>query len=124
MSREVEIRGGGTGTVRDLFGATDERIENYVTAVLALFDATDADGQLDLVAKELMIAAWGNGLEAYNLYRRTGKPNNMQPSIEPSFGEYPRTFLFPGISVTRNANVTQKSFSDRVFWDDGSVDLY
>ena len=124
MGAEVEIRGGGTGTVQQLFGATADRIDNYVAAVLALYDGADADGKLDIVAKEQMIASWGNGMEAYNLYRRTGKPNNMQPALEASFGEFPRTFFYPAIHVTRNANVSQKTFTDRVFWDDGSVDLY
>lgn len=124
MSREIEIRGGGTGTVKELYGITSEKVDRYVEAVLALYDAADADGKLDLVAKEQMIASWGNGLEAYNLYRRTGKPNNMQPALEAAYGDFPRTFLLPAIHVTRNASVSQKTFSDRVFWDDGSVDLY
>lgn len=124
MGRLVEIRGGGTGTVQELFGASADDVDNYVAEVLAMYDAADADGKLDIVAKEQMIASWGNGLEAYNLYRRTGKPNNMQPGLEAAFGEFPRTFLLPAIHVTRNASVSQGTFNDRVFWDDGSVDLY
>lgn len=124
MGREITLRTGETGTIKDLFGTDSDDIDNYVNAVLALYDAAGADGKLDLVAKEMMIASWGNGLEAYNLYRRTGKPNNMQPGLEPAFGEFPRTFLYPAVNVTRNSTVTQKSFTDRVFWDDGSLDLY
>jgi hypothetical protein len=124
MSDQRTLRDGSSGTVRDLYGATDARIDNYVSSVLELYDAASADGKLDLVVKEQLIASWGNGVEAYNLYKRTGKPNNMQPALEPVYGEFPRTFLLPAIHVTRNANATQKTFTDRVFWDDGSIDLY
>lgn len=123
MATEVDSRE-GTGTVKELYGASEEDIQDYVASVLALYDAADDDGKLDLIAKEQMIASWGNGIEAYNLYRRTGKPNNMQPALEPAFGDFPRTFLYPANSVTRNANISQKTLNDRVFWDDGSVELY
>lgn len=124
MGRSVTLRDGREGTIKDLFGTNDGDIDNYVASVLELYDAASADGKLDLVTKEMMIASWGNGIEAYNLYRRTGKPNNMVPALEASYGEFPRTFLLPAVHVTRNASVSQKAFSDRVFWDDGSVDLY
>lgn len=124
MSREEEIRGGGTSTVKELYGLSAEKVDRYVDNVLALYDAADADGKLDLVCKELMISAWGNGLEAYNMYRRTGKPNNIQPGLESNFGQFPRSFLYPNDHVTRNANVSQKALTDPVFWDDGTIDLY
>ncbi len=123
MSRSVMVRD-GEGTAKELYGTDDDDIERYVGEVLALYDAADDDGKLDLVTKEQMIASWGNGIEAYNLYRRTGKPNNIQPALESAYGQFPRTFLLPAIHVTRNANSTQKTLGDRVFWDDGSIDLY
>ncbi|WP_235296892.1 SusD/RagB family nutrient-binding outer membrane lipoprotein [Portibacter marinus] len=124
MGSSVTLRDGSEGTIKELFGTNDEDIDNYVEKVLAIYDAADADGKLDLVAKEMMIASWGNGLEAYNLYRRTGKPNNMQPALEAAFGQFPRTFLYPAINVTRNASVSQKELGDNTFWMDSSIDLY
>lgn len=124
MGTTVLLRSGEEGTIKELFGADQADVDNYLTSILALYDAATADGKLDLVAKEMMIASYGNGLEAYNLYRRTGKPNNMQPALESSYGEFPRTFLLPAVHVARNSNATQRTFTDRVFWDDGSVDLY
>lgn len=123
MSSIVEIRG-EEFPVRETFGTSDEDIDSYVEKVLALYDNANDDGKLDLVVKEMMIASWGNGIEAYNLYRRTGKPNNMQPGLESAFGDFPRTFLYPAISTTRNAKISQKSFNDNTFWMDGSLDLY
>ena len=58
------------------------------------------------------------------MYRRTGKPDNMQPALEASFGNFTRSFYLPDVHVNRNANATQKAITDRVFWDDGSADLY
>ena len=124
MSRTVEIRGGGTGTVEELFVPVAEDIDAYVNFVLAQYDAGDADKKLDVVMKEYLIALWGNGLEAYNMWRRTGKPNNMAPGLEPATGDFPRTFFLPAVHVNRNANAAQKTLTERVFWDDGSVDLY
>ena len=38
--------------------------------------APTTDDKLDILIKEYYIAAWGNGLESYNMIRRTGKPEN------------------------------------------------
>lgn len=121
MGTTVELRDGSSGTIKGLFGMDQAAKDAYVNDVLGLYDAGTADEQLDLVVKEQMIAAWGNGLAAYNLYRRTGKPNNMQPTLEPS-GPFPLSFFYPANSVDRNANITQKSELDvPVFWQDMGV---
>lgn len=117
------IRRGVEINVKEAFGITPDKVNSYVDRVLAVYDAGDADTKLDLVVKELYKASWGNGLEAYNAYRRTGKPNNIQPGLEADFGTFPNSMLYPADHVTRNANVNQRSFSDRVFWAP-SLDLY
>jgi hypothetical protein len=91
----------------------------YVAKVLALYDAaTTNDQRLEVIMKEYYIALWGNGLDAYNNYRRTGKPGNMQPTIEASPGEFVRSHLYPSDYVNLNQNATQKaSVGIRVFWD-------
>ncbi|GAB5552297.1 MAG: hypothetical protein Sapg2KO_18880 [Saprospiraceae bacterium] len=124
MSTVITFRDGSTSTNKEFYGITDDKVDAYVTDVLALYNAGDADTKLDILVKEFMIAAWGNGYEAYNLYRRTGKPNNMMPTLDPNPGDFPRSMFYPNDHVTRNANVSQKALADRVFWDDGSVDLY
>lgn len=123
MGDQRELRDGSSGTVKQLYGMTQDRKDAYVDAVLELYDAANNNGKLDLVAKEIMIAAFGNGLEAYNLYRRTGMPANMQPTLEPSYGQFPYSFFYPTNTTERNANISQKSLADRVFWDNG-LDLY
>lgn len=94
----------------------DAARDAYLAAVDADYDAeTD---KLNIIAREYWISLFGNGNEAYNLYRRTGRPNNMQPGQIPAFGKFPRTFFYPDNHVNRNANAQQKPNHDvTVFWD-------
>ena len=74
--------------------------------------------KLDIIMKEYWIALFGNGVEMYNAYRRTGMPTSMQVPLSANPGEYYRSFTYPSIYVTRNSNATQKtSDAVRVFWD-------
>jgi hypothetical protein len=126
MSRNVKLRDGSEGTVKDLYGTSQEDIDKYVADILAIYDAAagNTNAQLNIIIKEFYIAAWGNGFEAYNMYRRTGFPSNIQPGLEPEVGPFPRSFFLPSDHVSRNATATQKLLTDRVFWDDGSTKLY
>ncbi|MEM7372911.1 MAG: SusD/RagB family nutrient-binding outer membrane lipoprotein [Bacteroidota bacterium] len=89
----------------------------YRDAILAQFDAADADEKLNIIIKQYQVALWGNGMEILNAYRRTSKPSNLQPSLEPSSGDFPRTFVYPLVFVTLNSQATQKTHKDKVFWD-------
>ena len=73
--------------------------------------------------KEFHIASYGNGLEAYNGYRRTGKPDNFQPTLVQNSGDYYNSFLYPGDHVNLNSNATQKERTERVFWDKAGLTL-
>ena len=102
------------------FGPSSADIEEYVGVVLDLFD--NSSDQLDVIMKEFLISLPGNGIEAYNAYRRTGKPNNMQPiqdaqTIDP----FPTSILLPSDHVNLNINAVQKTLGDKVFWDNGSA---
>ena len=94
-------------------------VNRYVDRVLALYDAApDNDGRLDVVLREYWLALHGNGVEAYNMYRRTGKPANMQPAIEANPGEFVRSLFYPNVFVATNSNAKQKpNVGVRVFWD-------
>jgi len=124
MDRQIEIRG-EFFSIRSLYAPDEEEINNFVDFVLAKYDAADATGKLDVVMTEYYKALWGNGLESYNMYRRTGMPLNMQPTLEPVGGEFSTTFFYPAVHVNRNANAQQRaSRTERVFWDDGSANVY
>jgi hypothetical protein len=104
----------------DVFGADDDDIETYVAQVLENYD--NASDKLDVVMKEAYISRFGNAVETYNAYRRTGKPNNMQPAIDALAADaFPRSMLLPANHVNQNANATQKTIGDLVFWDNGSA---
>ena len=97
---------------------TDSIVDAYVAVVLNNFD--NSGDQLDVVMKEYYIAAWGNSLETYNLYRRTGRPNNMPPLIDPNAAanaDFPRSSFYPANFVELNENANQREFTEQVFWD-------
>ncbi len=104
----------------EVFGVTEINIERYIEYVLDQYDSSN--DKLDVIMKEAYISRWGNAVETYNACRRTGKPNNMQPGIDPDLiGGFPKSLLRPSIHVNRNANVKQKSLQDLVFWDPGGI---
>lgn len=96
-------------------------IEVYVTQVLTGingYDAASAAGKLEIVIKEYYLALFGNGMEAYNNYRRTGYPSDLQPTILSNPGSFIRSFIYPNNFVNVNSVVDQKPDNTmRVFWD-------
>ncbi len=143
MNAEAKLAGGDVGAARTAlqegvlesigkvmaFGASDAgssdlippqgQIDNYLNEVLALYDAAASnDAKMNVVMKEAWLAMQGQGLEAYNAYRRTCKPEGMQLSLEANPGNFPRSLWYPASFVNRNENVSQKPNLDaKVFWD-------
>jgi len=98
-------------------------ITAYIDVVLAEYDAaTTDDERLNIVITEYYLAAFGNGVEPYNAYRRTGFPNNLQSPILPS-GTFPRSFPYPNIVVNNNFSVEQRAVTDQIFWDTNPADF-
>jgi hypothetical protein len=96
-------------------------VEAYITEVLARYDAAGNDDErLEVIVKEYFIALFGNGIEAYNTYRRTGHPSDLQPTLLAASGAYINSFFYPSSMVDRNSNISQKADqSTRVFWATG-----
>lgn len=90
---------------------------NYLTAVSNLYDA--ASNKLDVIAKEYYISLWGNGIEAYNSYRRTSSPRDLQPTLQVNPGPFYRSYVYPAVYANLNDNASQKDFNatNKVFWD-------
>jgi hypothetical protein len=100
-----------------------DEVNKYVAARLADYDkaTTDAD-RLNIVANEYWFALYGNGIEAYNMYRRTGMPRNMQPALDPNPGSFVKSFFYPTAFIARNSTAKQKAnVTTPVFWDNGSA---
>ncbi|MCX8019211.1 MAG: SusD/RagB family nutrient-binding outer membrane lipoprotein [Chitinophagaceae bacterium] len=95
------------------------RINGYVNKVLNAYDTRTTTGdRLNIIMKEFYLALWGNGIDAYNMYRRTNKPDNMQYTLTENPGVYINSHLYPSVFVNRNLNAQQKAnVGVQVFWD-------
>ena len=77
---------------------------------------------MDVLGMQSFVAQYGNGLGAYNFYRRTGFPTTLQPNIEPNPGGFIRSFYYPADHANNNSNISQKSgVTEPVFWDNGGA---
>ena len=113
-------------TVSAAFVPSQATLDAYVNKVLALYDAATTDDQrMEVLFKEYYIALWGNGIDVYNNYRRTGKPGNMQFTRQPGQSPvYIRSHLYPSDHVNLNKNAVQKpSVGVQVFWDNNPANF-
>lgn len=104
--------------VDPLYAATQTDVDSYVQEVLTEYDnAVGNEEKLDIVIREYYIAGYGNSIEAYNAYRRTGYPSNIQIPIQDETIPFPRTFSLPKAAVDGNTNLEQRPVTNQVFWD-------
>ena len=114
----------------------------FVNAVLAKYDAADADHKMEIVMTQKWIANFYNPVEAYSDIRRTGYPvlfegdaNNKAwtpyaqakdptPTLTSydlaNLLKYPRIMFYPQSETTVNPNVTNEGrvvSNSNVFWD-------
>ena len=102
------------------FGGLSFVVNNFYARIDAEWDA--ADDVMNVLGMQSFVAQYGNGLGAYNFYRRTGFPTTLQPNIEPNPGGFIRSFYYPADHANNNSNVSQKSgVTDPVFWDNGGA---
>ena len=97
------------------FAMTQADIDAYVARVTQEYNGANNNQKLHIIAREAMLASWGNGVEIYNLYRRTGGPD-LQTPIIPA-GAFPRGWRYPSDEVENNPNIQQRQLTDQVFWD-------
>jgi hypothetical protein len=95
------------------------KVTSYQNYVGTQFDAAATnDAKMNVVGREYWLSLYGNGMEAFNLYRRTGKPSRMQPGLEAITGPFVRSFLYPNNYMVTNTNAVQKqNLATQVFWD-------
>jgi len=96
---------------------------DYVAKVNELYAAST--DKLDVSMKEYYLSLFGNGVEAYNLYRRTGSPKKIQPMRATLGGKFIRSLVYPADFVNLNPNAKQKVFDayNKVFWDNNPDDF-
>lgn len=147
LKAEINARNGVSS-----FGDLDVAVRNSIAAVKAFADSKgqevtigswDFDGQTELymdevsdqyaaetdklkaVGRETWVATWGNGVEAYNSYRRTGGPRDLQPTIQTAAGVWMRSLIYSANYVNLNLSATQKDADvvNKVFWDGNPEEL-
>jgi hypothetical protein len=119
----TQIRIFATSKGQVLAAGREPSTASYIAAVDALYDA--ASNKLDVIGKEFYISLWGNGIEAYNSYRRTSAPRDLQPTLQLNPGPFYRSYVYPSAYVNLNDNASQKDFetTNKVFWDTNPDDL-
>jgi len=112
------------------FEPTQSDIDDYVDVVMDRWDNQSANNREKelIIAKEFYLAAFGNGVESYNLYRRVApaKENpfwNLQPNLAASPGQFYNTLSYPANFVERNSNAQQRDVSTGPFWFTADADF-
>lgn len=99
-------------------GATATDVNNYVDEVILNYNnASSNDDKLDVIMTEFYLASFGNSIEAYNGYRRTGFPSLLKAPIGNPNPVFPRSFPYASDEVNRNSSINQKTNTEKVFWD-------
>ncbi len=107
-----------TDQVDSNYASSNDDIENYIAEIMDRFNSSSSDEKMNVIAKEYFKALWGNGVEAFNTYRRTGKPSDLQELVREPVTNFLRSFYYPDNYVLQNTNAEQKSdVTDKVFWD-------
>ncbi|MFX0555152.1 SusD/RagB family nutrient-binding outer membrane lipoprotein [Maribacter sp. CXY002] len=101
---------------------TQTEIDDHILDILNAYDAGNETDKLRIIVEQYFIALWGNGIEAYNTYRRTGQPDNLTPGFFlADSGTFLRSNWYSQTAADNNTNLTQKSAPDTpVFWDTNS----
>lgn len=99
---------------------TGGQISSFIADIVNQFNsATSMSKKMDILAEQAFITYYGNGIGAYNMYRRTGAPSDLQYSLDPNPGNFVRSFFYPAAEANVNSNIQQKDdLNVQVFWDD------
>lgn len=110
---------GSLDTDADLsFAPTAGDVDDYMDNISDAFNAAGTTGKWNILAEQYFVALYGNGIESYNFYRRTGYPTTLQPGLEPDPGAFIRSLFYPSNAVNTNSSIPQKpDQTQRVFWD-------
>ena len=102
----------------DTYGtdATDTAV--YIADIQSKYNSANNSGKFDILGNQLFVNLYGNGIDAYNFYRRTGYPTTLQPCIELNSGAFTRSFFYPANEANTNSSISQKPDQKvQVFWD-------
>ncbi|MFD1161812.1 MULTISPECIES: SusD/RagB family nutrient-binding outer membrane lipoprotein [Hwangdonia] len=126
---------GTTQTVPVLSGST--AVTDFIANIEAEFTAASAEKQMEIIMTQKWVATYGDQMDQYNDYRRTGYPVLADPNGTNEYqldngdayplldtdttlnNPYNRTFFWPENELNLNQNAPeQKTIATyRVFWD-------
>ncbi len=113
-----------SGAQNTIINAVPAQKTSYLSVLNIIYDDLSNFKKLEFILKEYYIAAWGNGIEPYNNYRRTGFPSNFQPTLEPESGTFFSTAFYPASSINNNPNCPSSNRTRKVFWDKANINLH
>ncbi|RYY26380.1 MAG: SusD/RagB family nutrient-binding outer membrane lipoprotein [Sphingobacteriaceae bacterium] len=97
-------------------------ITGFVNRLLVQYDAANADGKLNLIMTQKYIADYGNGMEAYNDYRRTNLP--VLRTLLSALNVFPKRLYYSQTELSANTTFGANSSSIQiaqqitpVFWN-------
>jgi hypothetical protein len=116
------------GRVVSLSGALDTRsiapttaaVDAYVKLFMDRYDAAPSnDAKLNVVLKQAWFCNWGNGIETYNAFRRTGYPSDIRTPLNRVRQFALRIpFAQDDLNLNTSAPKTPPAFdATPVFWD-------
>lgn len=105
--------------VSDFTGRSLPNTADYINFVVDKYNnSTSIEDKLELIINQNYLASFGNGIEPYNAYRRTGFPTWITTDFQDP-GAFPRSMFIPKSELDSNENsdMVQKTLTDQVFWD-------
>jgi len=104
---------------------TQAEINAYIADAVAAFDSANGNqAKLNVIITEYYKALWGNGIDTYNNFRRTGYPQDLPPSISGNPGTFTNSMLYPAVYINNNNNadaVQKASVAQKVWWAEGTT---
>jgi len=93
-------------------------VEAYVAARIAELNAVGLNEfqKLNIVIKEKYYAEFGNGIEAFTDFRRTGAPADLPTSLAPA-APFPLRLYYSVDETSTNPNAVQPPIDTPIFWD-------
>ena len=111
----------GTGTTQDvptLSGSDEEGF--YIAGVMAAFEAASPEKQLEIIMTQKWVSTFGDSMDQYTDYRRTGYPVLADPAGSSPEYQLNNNDGFPlddGVTVQNNA------FQLSIFWPQNELNL-
>jgi hypothetical protein len=101
-------------------GVSADEIDAYFTAnpTVVTLEGLSAEQQLEKIIEQKYIALTGNGLEAWNDWRRTGYPRLPESQNARGVGgTRPVRAQYINEEIARNPNFQIRQVNERVWWD-------